>query len=344
LTKNWLTEALWASWSHAGQLKAAHILQKPVLVIAPTTNHLESFNGVLKQKYIGRFRKGGRRIRFDLLIYLLAIRILPGIFQQRSIELGYYNWVSERFSKNAGGRILVCKQDLSRKGSQQRTSLEQSSDFTWWSTDSQLLHQDEAQYIIRKQRIGEFHWIDGYTITATCASSLADIRTQDHIRYRLFLNCYGWGSCSCPSFTKHGTACKHLWAFRFVVIQMHTKYSFIFPRTEDEAASIYVKIFTNTSRMEDHHNSPPELVQETSRPPPPVNYASQIASATKDIFETLGEEIECDSINSSDEEISNTNSLEINVSCHSAYCLILLMLLFSRVMLKLQCSIKSQVV
>ena len=97
LSKNWLSQSLWKSWSHSGRLEAARILGKSVDHIAPTTNHLESFNGVLKRKYIRQFQKGGRRLRFDLLIFLLATHILPGIFQQCHIEKQFYDWLSSRF-------------------------------------------------------------------------------------------------------------------------------------------------------------------------------------------------------------------------------------------------------
>jgi len=81
---------------------AAQILQKLVHLIAPTTNHLEAFNGILKWKYICCFQKNGRSICFDLLIYLLGTQIIPGIFQQHTAEQTYYNWLSTWFSKQAG--------------------------------------------------------------------------------------------------------------------------------------------------------------------------------------------------------------------------------------------------
>ncbi|KIJ48273.1 hypothetical protein M422DRAFT_248076 [Sphaerobolus stellatus SS14] len=82
LVKTWFPEELWCSWSQNGRNKAAKILGVPLQHVAPTTNHLEAFNGILKRKYIRRFQKGGRRIHFDLLIFWLGTKILPGIFTQ----------------------------------------------------------------------------------------------------------------------------------------------------------------------------------------------------------------------------------------------------------------------
>ncbi|KIJ43802.1 hypothetical protein M422DRAFT_252705 [Sphaerobolus stellatus SS14] len=93
LTGTWLVEPLWKSWSQYGRSQAAKILDIPIKDIAPTTNHVESFNGILKKKYICGYQKGRRRIRFDLLIFLLVNQILPGIFQQRKAETQYYEWL-----------------------------------------------------------------------------------------------------------------------------------------------------------------------------------------------------------------------------------------------------------
>ncbi|KAJ7787555.1 hypothetical protein B0H14DRAFT_279459 [Mycena olivaceomarginata] len=53
--------------------------------VIPTTNHLESFNGILKRKHLRRWQNGGRRIRVDVLIQILITHILPSIFQERRL-------------------------------------------------------------------------------------------------------------------------------------------------------------------------------------------------------------------------------------------------------------------
>jgi len=74
------------SWSDYGHQIAAKILNCPLDGVLPTTNHLESFNGVLKRKHLHRWQRRGRRLRVDVLLRLLATKILPTIFEQRAAE------------------------------------------------------------------------------------------------------------------------------------------------------------------------------------------------------------------------------------------------------------------
>jgi hypothetical protein len=76
LNNYWTTENLWKSWSDFGRQVAASMLGCEMQGVIPTTNHLESFNGVLKRKHLRRWQNGGRRIRVDVLIQVLIIHIL----------------------------------------------------------------------------------------------------------------------------------------------------------------------------------------------------------------------------------------------------------------------------
>ncbi|KIJ36909.1 hypothetical protein M422DRAFT_260533 [Sphaerobolus stellatus SS14] len=288
LIKNWFSEELWRSWSQYGRNEAARILGVNVQQVAPTTNHLESFNGVLKRKHIRRFQKGGRRIRFDLFIFLLAKRILPAVFQQRAAENAFYDWLSQRFA-HVGGKTLI-------RGSQTRRHLVNTTDvstksheFSWWSDEGRLASEDEVAFIVQKKRITNFKWLDSFTLAATCASTQADMRLVTYSRYLLLMNCYGWATCSCPVFAKYGTACKHLWAMRLVVTQMQTQYSFIFPKSQEEAAKIYEMIYTPSSTQSFEGIRIPALVVDASRPLPPSNHSGNISSETDELIMSLGE-------------------------------------------------------
>ncbi|KAJ6448730.1 hypothetical protein C8R47DRAFT_1181520 [Mycena vitilis] len=59
LSTYWTTEALWKSWSDYGRKVAAALLGCAMDGVIPTTNHLESFNGVLKRKHL---RRGGNAL------------------------------------------------------------------------------------------------------------------------------------------------------------------------------------------------------------------------------------------------------------------------------------------
>jgi hypothetical protein len=53
LSDYWLsTKDLWASWSDFGRHAAARVLGCSFEEVIPTTNHLESFNGLFKRKYV----------------------------------------------------------------------------------------------------------------------------------------------------------------------------------------------------------------------------------------------------------------------------------------------------
>ncbi|KAF8508654.1 hypothetical protein JB92DRAFT_2732214 [Gautieria morchelliformis] len=81
--------SLWNGWSHKGHLEASHILKIPIEGVIPTTNHLEAFNAVLKCKYIHQWKRAGKRLRFDLFVYLLITQILPGIFTHCCLPLSH---------------------------------------------------------------------------------------------------------------------------------------------------------------------------------------------------------------------------------------------------------------
>jgi len=103
LDANWLDQALWSSWSqHSHNLSAAR-LKQPVEGVIPTTNHLESFNGILKRKFIAQWEKAGHRLRFDAFIHHLVCKILPQIFARRRLLVHYRLWVDEWFRTAAGG-------------------------------------------------------------------------------------------------------------------------------------------------------------------------------------------------------------------------------------------------
>ncbi|KAL0568641.1 hypothetical protein V5O48_013338 [Marasmius crinis-equi] len=62
IKRNWMMVSMWESWSKYGRLAVSRLLNIPVEGAIPTTNHLESFNGVLKQKYLDHWTHSGRRL------------------------------------------------------------------------------------------------------------------------------------------------------------------------------------------------------------------------------------------------------------------------------------------
>lgn len=75
-----MQELLWQSWAKAGQIVAAILLKRDINKVALTTNHLESFNRVLKKTHLENVQKGGQQLCLDVLIRTLVFRVLPAIF------------------------------------------------------------------------------------------------------------------------------------------------------------------------------------------------------------------------------------------------------------------------
>ena len=85
LNEHWMTIPLWQSWSEFGRIRTSSILKIPIDGVIPTTNHLESFNAILKRKHLAALLHSGHRLRFDSLIHLLITRVLPDIFKHRNL-------------------------------------------------------------------------------------------------------------------------------------------------------------------------------------------------------------------------------------------------------------------
>ncbi|KAF6756530.1 hypothetical protein DFP72DRAFT_1066421 [Ephemerocybe angulata] len=81
------------SWSPASIELAAERMGTPKNEIARTTNHLESFNGRLKNKFFNGYERSGRLPRIDLWVLVLVTRVIPQFFEEwveRRHQLAYY--------------------------------------------------------------------------------------------------------------------------------------------------------------------------------------------------------------------------------------------------------------
>ncbi|KAK7018770.1 hypothetical protein VNI00_018232 [Paramarasmius palmivorus] len=203
----WTTNALWSSWSDFGRNVAASKLNCPFDGVLPTTNHLESFNGVLKRKHLRRWQKGGRRLRLDVLLMLLITKILPAIFCQRKMEREDREWwdsvARRRFQ---GGEKLV---QARKTGTKQKSLKSPSSPLAYLVPDPE---RDTAAH-----RLLQHHQLStpeisskGTSLTFTCYSSLSVAHEEQATQYQICLRFDGMASCTCPDWTSRGGACKHL--------------------------------------------------------------------------------------------------------------------------------------
>ena len=123
LMANWMPLALWQSWSEFGHVSASTLLKIPVEGIIPTTNHLESFNGLLKRKHLATWLRSGHRLHFNFLINILIIRILPEVYGHRKAQQQYKQWLGSQFKDQVGGTNLAeIHATLVKERSEQRNS------------------------------------------------------------------------------------------------------------------------------------------------------------------------------------------------------------------------------
>ncbi|KAG8727879.1 hypothetical protein FRC11_012270, partial [Ceratobasidium sp. 423] len=86
LTSYWMTQALWESWSDCGRQAAAAAIGISIRRVVMTNNPLESFNGLLKHSMLKGWSRGGRRIRVNILVFMLAMKVAHSIFQRQRLE------------------------------------------------------------------------------------------------------------------------------------------------------------------------------------------------------------------------------------------------------------------
>ncbi|KAL0564510.1 hypothetical protein V5O48_017535 [Marasmius crinis-equi] len=199
----WTTTALWSSWSDFGRKVAASRLDCPFEGVLPTTNHLESFNGVLKRKYLSQWQKGGRRLRLDVLLMLLVTKILPAIFRQRQMERADRLWWADVARRRLqGGEKLIQAGKTSNKLSTAGPVAYLTPDTERDTAACRLLEHNQ----LATPEINA----EGTYLTFQCYSSLAVAHEENPVIYTIRLHFNGLASCTCPDWMSRGGACKHL--------------------------------------------------------------------------------------------------------------------------------------
>ncbi|KAJ3893424.1 hypothetical protein GG344DRAFT_87175 [Lentinula edodes] len=231
LQEYWMARPLWESWSECGRIAAAARIGVAVEGIIPTTNHLESFNAVLKRKYIQRYLRSGHRLRFDILILLLITQILPQIFRRRNAQ--------RQFHASSGGQDLLLVQQ--KHHDDQKEYTRQLRSVCWWPMDE--VRHGYACELLRRQSL---HSItvqsnpDGLAYIAHCNPS-----SGGPTPYLISLHTSGY-------FYHNGKACKHLRALRILiddgVKQGHIVANFHYPSSLEDAQAL---------RQNAHKTSPP---------------------------------------------------------------------------------------
>lgn len=245
-----MPENMWRSWSEWGRRKAAERIGIPVQSVIPTTNHLESFNCIIKRKFIRSWLHSGNRLRVDFLILILITRILPDIFRRRQTRAVEKDWILQRFEQQSGGKDLLQnqKETTPNRGKEVQK-------VAWWSTDES--RHNAAVALASKGLLLSISHRDPDTYAAACTSS-----TTADVLYSMSLCRSGEGACSCPDFQTRSGACKHLRALRFVVdslVLIGQERTFLFPATPLEAAQVERRSIASTSFLDTKLSPPIDL-------------------------------------------------------------------------------------
>ncbi|KAJ7337402.1 hypothetical protein DFH08DRAFT_705376, partial [Mycena albidolilacea] len=209
LSSYWLSFDLWASWSDFGRYTAAEILGCGFDGVLPTTNHLESFNGLLKRKYLHCWQHGGHRLRVDVLIQIIVTWVLPAVFAQHQLQRREQDCISEWILSLPGSERLLANK---RAG-----HTETPCPVAYFAADPS--RDTTAAQLLDNNQISA-PTLDADTFFFSCYSSFATELDENPLAYRVEIRTNGTASCTCPDFTKNGRACKHICVALLKIIEL----------------------------------------------------------------------------------------------------------------------------
>ncbi|KAF9030850.1 hypothetical protein BDZ89DRAFT_1112078 [Hymenopellis radicata] len=233
LENYWLqSQELWESWAEFGRHRAASVLCCSPDKVVITTNHLESFNNVLKnQSY------PPKTARWPSLANLIN-----GGWNGQSgsaIKRGFYHW--------PGGDQLWQEKQTGRPSNQ----------------PLMFLAVDEgrdklARELVLHKQISAPTLLPGETgLSFTCYSSVATELDEEPVIYTILLSFNGLGSCSCPDFSYRGGACKHIRAALIIIDQLRAERgiqipAICLPSTEVDARRLHSNLVLQGVQLGDN--------------------------------------------------------------------------------------------
>ncbi|EIM79023.1 uncharacterized protein STEHIDRAFT_164089 [Stereum hirsutum FP-91666 SS1] len=239
LSDNWVDdEMLWKSWSNHGRHVAAKILGCTFEFVLPTTNHLESFNNLLKNKHLHRWQNNSRPLRLDVLVNLLVFKVFPSIFEERKMAHQLKIAWETRIRQAGGGHLLGAR----------RTTLERP---TIAHLEPDERRDSDAQALLEKRQVSTpVLDLETKTITFQCYSAAALSVDTEPVTYTIIIELTGAARCDCEDFRRRGGACKHL---RAALLQLsalkqagkNVPAAPSIPKTVDEARILEASLFAN---------------------------------------------------------------------------------------------------
>lgn len=145
------------------------------------------------------------RLRIDVLIFVLILRILPAIFQQRALDRHHRKLNEDRILQLPGGQALIDK----RHG-----HINDTIPVAFLAPDARRNAEALALFNHRQLSMPRE---DTNGVYFKCMSSTACVVDPHSVIYNVHLHIAGLASCSCPDFAKRGGACKHIRAALMVL-------------------------------------------------------------------------------------------------------------------------------
>ncbi|KIJ28413.1 hypothetical protein M422DRAFT_270272 [Sphaerobolus stellatus SS14] len=237
LNDYWMNEDLWWSWSDFGCRAAAHLLSCNFEGVIPTTNHLESFNGVLEHKHLVCWQKGGRRLCVDILIHILATKVLLSIFEQCHFKNQEEEHWKQHICELLGGEALL------KSG----TGIGMTPTLTVAYISQDVSRDAAAADLLNRNFISLPTFHEG-GVMFNCYSSLKTQYEVQHLVYGVCLGYNGLVKCSCQDYTTRLNVCKHIHASLLKLDALH-QHGVNFPHipvpiSESEACLLQAQIIT----------------------------------------------------------------------------------------------------
>jgi hypothetical protein len=254
LRSHWVTQALFYAWAETGRLQLANALGVPLGNIVNTSNHLESFNNVLKNGWLRRCQAGPRRLRTDVLLALLITRIIPGIFRTRAVAQRQRTWLARLLDGMLEGQEGNGGQDRRQRDRERRALVRVglARMLAWLdpAEDPNNPRQVAGQDVFARGRVQhifiahDFSRINALCIPEFQPNRLPLLPKSDYRMTMQYERTSGtWSAeCECPDFRKKGGACKHLRAFQMAINSAANRPSKLplitFPESEKQAAQV----------------------------------------------------------------------------------------------------------
>nr|GAT48680.1 predicted protein [Mycena chlorophos] len=206
----WLRTGLFNSWSDAGRVEAARRLRCAVASVVPTTNHVEGFNGALKNSHLANWKRAGRRLRPDVFLKILITDIIPLIFQKRAIIIEEESIRRAKYTHLPGGTELIAQ--LAKGAASDVIPfiafLPDDDERQIRGCEMVLSRQIEPPTVVEMETADEVERITCFEFT--CHSSTALDGETDSVRYGIQILVNGVARCECWDFIRHGWGCKHI--------------------------------------------------------------------------------------------------------------------------------------